>query len=114
MMNTRNLRPSPPEESHLYHTHVCTVCRTAWCHRPDEIPENLMDAIQAHTCPKCGKLEFTYDHHETKKPVYCSNGVRCMMLDGSGSTIEPHKPYRAEVIQEIAVARLRRREMEAA
>lgn len=69
------------------HNHRCKRCDTIWHHDPAAIPNSVGAAAVAHTCPNCGKQEYNLDH--SGPPQFCSNGVRCIKMDGSAEIVIP-------------------------
>jgi len=69
------------------HNHKCDDCGVIWHHDPKAIPDDDRAHTVAHSCPACGTQQ--YEKLGTGKPQYCSNGVRCIKLDGSGEICSP-------------------------
>ena len=76
------------------HNHKCPECACVWHHDPKSIPDVDGAHTQAHSCPECGTQQYLKLTREPGVPKYCSNGARCIKLDGSGEVcaVAPIKP----------------------
>lgn len=74
------------------HNHICSECGTVWHHDPTTIPNTHDAHVQAHSCPQCGVQEYSYYGTEGLVPMFCNNGKRCVLLDGSAKLVKPHQP----------------------
>jgi hypothetical protein len=45
------LKLPPPD---VEHSHRCAHCGTRWSH----VPDATVDHVAAHTCPRCGRLQY--------------------------------------------------------
>jgi hypothetical protein len=84
------------------HNHQCDDCHAVWHHNPRTIPDTTSAIHAAHSYPQCGKPNFFLADDESAIPQYCSNGVRCILLDGSGASIQPTTPQASSQEQELA------------
>lgn len=79
---------------HGPHNHVCPnpKCCTVWHHDPATIPNDQQAIIDAHSCPKCGRQQYGFTELGAphKVPQFCSNGRRCIALDGSAHYVACH------------------------